>query len=343
MRKNYTNKPLPFTGDEIRKVFETNLIQYAASQGFEVEKSDRKSFSIKGFGGLFLFPHGFHHFSANESGNILDFCKIYQGLDFKEAVENILNIKAYENTNQSFNIEDKPKGNLVLPKKSSDNTLVKKYLTKDRCLDPLIVDELINQGKIFQTTTENKGTVFANCAFVAFNEENEPKYCALRGLSGSFRKDIENSDKTYGFEMQGKSSRVFVFEAPIDAISHATLCKLHDYDYTRDSRISVGGLSDKALTRFLKNNPQIKSVVFCFDNDIDGKDHKGQPHNHGQIFADKCAEKYAKLGYKTKIQTPKSKDFNLDLQNHKQSVISQLKHKPPSKSSKPKQRENIER
>lgn len=342
MEKNYTNKPLPFTSDEIRKVFETNLIQYAVNQGFEVEKSDRKSFSVKGFGGLFLFPHGFHHFSANESGNILDFCKTYQGLEFKEAVENILNVKAYENTKPSFDIKEKPKGKLELPQKSKNNDLVKKYLTKDRCLDPIIVDELIAQGKIYQATTQYKGTVFMNCAFVAFNEDKEPKYCALRGFSGSFRQDLLNSNKTYGFEMKGNSSRVFVFEAPIDAISHATLCKLNNYDYTKDSRISSGGLSDKALTRFLEKNPQVKSIIFCFDNDMEAKDMKGQPQNHGQIFAQKCAEKFTELGYKTKIQTPKSKDFNLDLQNHKKSVINQLKHKSQNQTQ-PAKSNNIER
>ena len=55
--------PLPFTSDEIQKAYNTNLIEYAKSQGFEIKKADRKSYKVKGYGGLYLFPHAFHHFS----------------------------------------------------------------------------------------------------------------------------------------------------------------------------------------------------------------------------------------------------------------------------------------
>ena len=56
--------------------------------------------------------------------------------------------------------------------------------------------------------------------------EGKPRYCALRapGSERKFRQDVENSDKTYGFCMEGRSDRVYEFEAPIDAMSHATLC-----------------------------------------------------------------------------------------------------------------------
>lgn len=127
--------------------------------------------------------------------------------------------------------------------------------------------------------------------------------------------------------MQGTGNRVFAFESPIDAISHTTLMKLNGMDDTRDFRISEGCLSDKALTRFLADNPQITEVVFCFDNDRDGKDHKGNPHNHGQEFAKKCAEKFRAKGYAVYIQTPYRKDFNADLQYIRQSVLLKLKAK----------------
>ena len=78
-------------------------------------------------------------------------------------------------------------------------------------------------------------------------------------------------------------------------------------DDTKDFRISEGCLSDKALTRFLSDNPQITEVVFCFDNDQNGKDHKGNPHNHGQEFAKKCVEKLGAKGYVVYIQTPTAK------------------------------------
>lgn len=333
-------KPLPFTEEEMKQVFATSLIEYARSQGFVVEKSDRKTYHVKGHGGLYLFPKGYHHFSRGESGNIIDFAREYQGLSFITAVETILGTRAYANTLPPLPPTPK-RGELILPPKSTDIQQARNYLIEERCLDPQIVDRLIEQGMIYQAVTKSKGTVFQNCAFVSFDKNGKPRYCSLRGMSGSrFRQDIVNSDKSYGFTMQGTGNRVFAFESPIDAMSHATLMRLNDMEDTKDFRISEGCLSDKALTRFLADNPQITDVVFCFDNDRDGKDHKGNPHNHGQEFAKKCVEKFRTKGYAVYIQTPHRKDFNADLQYIRQSVIAKLREKQvpsPQRAEKKKQ------
>ncbi len=46
---------------------------------------------------------------------------------------------------------------------------------------------------------------------------------------------------------------------------------------------------------------------------MDGRDAKGQPHNHGQVQAALSAEAFRKAGYQVYIQTPQGKDFNEDL------------------------------
>ena len=334
-------KPLPFTEEEIKQVFATNLIEYAVSEGFEVEKADRKTYHVKGNSGLYLFPKGYHHFSRGESGNIIDFAREYQGLSFVTAVETILGTRAYANTLPPLPPVQK-RGELTLPPKSKDIQQIRRYLTRERCLDPQIVDSLIEHGMIYEAVTKSKGMVYKNCAFVSFDKDGKPRYCSLRGLGGShFRQDVANSDKSYGFIMQGTGNRVFAFESPIDAISHATLMKLNGMDDTRDYRISEGCLSDKALTRLLADNPQITEIVFCFDNDRDGKDHKGNPHNHGQEFAKRCVEKFKAQGYAVYIQTPHRKDFNADLQYIQQSVLMKLREKkaPSQKGDKAKKQD----
>lgn len=261
----------------MKQVFATNLIEYARSQGFAVEKSDRKTYHVKGHGGLYLFPKGYHHFSRGESGNIIDFAREYQGLSFITAVETILGTRAYANTLPPLPPIPE-RGELILPPKSTDIQQARNYLIEERCLDPQIVDRLIEQGMIYQTVTKSKGTVFQNCAFVSSDKDGKPRYCSLRGMGGSrFRQDVVNSDKSYGFTMQGTGNRVFAFESPIDAISHATLMRLNGMDDTKDFRISEGCLSDKALTRFLSDNPQITEVVFCFDTILTAKTIKAIP------------------------------------------------------------------
>lgn len=201
---------------------------------------------------------------------------------------------------------------MVLPPRDTDDRRVFAYLTKTRKIDPEIVQTMMKQAKVYQSRQEIGGKVCRNCAFVGYDSKGTPRYCALRGPSAdsSFRQDMENSDKTYGFLMEGKSNRVYEFEAPIDAMSHATLYKLRGYDWRKDYRISEGCLSDRALKRFLEEHPKVNEIVFCYDNDVDGKLADGTPHNHGQVRAEEAKKHYQSLGYKVAIQTPTEKDFN---------------------------------
>ncbi|MEG2013953.1 MAG: DUF3991 and TOPRIM domain-containing protein, partial [Anaerovoracaceae bacterium] len=245
------------------------------------------------------------------------FAKQFMGAtDFKSAAELILGCRAYEQTEHYVSpVEKKPKGDLVLPPKDTNFSRTIAYLVQTRGIDKEIVYAMINQGKIYGAKTEKNGQVFHNCAFVGYDGEGKPRYCALRAPSANsgFRQDVENSDKTYGFCMEGWSNRVYEFEAPIDAMSHASLCKLNGIDWREDHRVAEGCLSDKALHRYLERHPEVTEIVFCYDNDMNGTLSDGTPHNHGQVRAELSARIFADLGYATFIQTPNCKDFNQDL------------------------------
>jgi len=317
------SRPMPFTEEQMKQVFDTNLIDFAVQNGFEIEKGDANTVHVKHSGGLYLFKHGRGYKCFSEqvpSGkklNIITFVQEYMGAkDFKSAVEMILGCRAYEQTEHYMPpTEKKPRGDLVLPPKAGNFDRTIAYLTQTRGIDKEIVYAMIKQGKVYQAVTEKSGYTFQNCAFVGFDENCKPRYCALRAPSenSSFRQDVENSDKTYGFCMEGRSSRVYEFEAPIDSMSHATLCKLYGIDWREDHRVAEGCLSDKALRRYLSNHPEITEIVFCYDNDVDGILPDGTPCNHGQVRAESSAEIFAELGYSTFIQTPNTKDFNKDL------------------------------
>jgi hypothetical protein len=57
-----------------------------------------------------------------------------------------------------------------------------------------------------------------------------------------------------------------VFEAPLDALSH--VCLFPDFD---GHRLSLGGVSDLALTAFLERSPHISEIALCLDNDGAGQ------------------------------------------------------------------------
>jgi DNA primase len=60
-----------------------------------------------------------------------------------------------------------------------------------------------------------------------------------------------------------------VFEAPIDALSHATLQQRGGWKWS-GHRLSLGGTSPAALTAFLERNPQITRVILHLDSDTAG-------------------------------------------------------------------------
>ena len=68
---------------------------------------------------------------------------------------------------------------------------------------------------------------------------------------------------------QAHSSQVAVFEAPIDALSHATLQELDGWKWN-GYRLSLGGTSPVALIAFLERHPEIRRVTLYMDNDLGG-------------------------------------------------------------------------
>ena len=101
---------------------------------------------------------------------------------------------------------------------------------------------------------------------------------------------------------------MYVFESPIDLMSHASLeiAAIGNAEaWNRHNRLSLSGTSDRAIPYFLDRHKDIDNIIFCLDND---------PAGHEAAVA--LAKKYAKKGFKTRIEFPIGKDFNDDLMAH---------------------------
>ena len=110
------------------------------------------------------------------------------------------------------------------------------------------------------------------CVFVGKDNAGKAKFACMRGITGNLKKDVYGSDKEFSFcyPPQNPGSRhVAVFEAPIDALSHATLQELEGWKWN-GYRLSLGGTSHVALTAFLERHPEIKRVTLYMDNDLGG-------------------------------------------------------------------------
>jgi hypothetical protein len=191
---------------------------------------------------------------------------------------------------------------LILPEKAG--FLYKRlfaYLNQSRGIDGSIITALIQEKKLYE---DKRG----NVVFVGYDENNAPRFASLRGTytDKPFRMDCHGSDKQYGFKMNySQNGRLYIFESPIDCMSHATIENMQTGDknaWRGDNRLSLGGTSGVALHKYLELHGKTAELIFCLDHD-----------NAGREAAAVLAREYSENGFVTRIEPPQGKDYNDDL------------------------------
>lgn len=220
----------------------------------------------------------------------LDYLMKIENLPFRQAVETVAHLPAA----MPISAERLPDKRLILPERTGMlQARLIDYLCNRRGIGSGIVTAMLDEGRIYE---DRRG----NVVFVGFDEQTRPRFASLRGTgSQPFRMDCAGSDKRYGFCMgDAPSETLYIFESPIDAMSHATLAG----EWQQGNRLSLAGTSDTALPKYLEAHPGAKELALCLDNDPPGRE-----------ASVAIARKYAAQGYRTRIELPQSKDYNADL------------------------------
>ena len=238
----------------------------------------------------------------------LDYLMKAENMPFREAVDAVLSYSgaALPPPARATTAPEQPK-TLILPEKAGIPLRLYDYLCKKREIDGGIVNRLIQEEKLYE---DRRG----NVVFVGHDEQGKARFASLRGTRGDcqFRMDCAGSDKRYGFNMAAPSERLYVFESPIDAMSRASLDNTATGNpdaWKQHSYLSLAGTGDAALSFFLNQHTDVRELVLCLDNDPAGREASAA-----------IARKYAEKGYMTRIELPRGKDFNEDLQVHMQQI-----------------------
>ena len=176
------------------------------------------------------------------------------------------------------------------------------YLSQTRGISPDVISDFMRSKQLYQDT---KG----NCVFVGFDEQGTAKFDSVRGTltEKKYRGDCKNSDKRYAFHQMGTdSTRLYIFEAPIDLMSHCTMTDqaFGKGAYKGQTRLALCGSSDVALEAFLERHKDVKVLHFRLDND-----------EAGRAAVEKYTAKYQARGYEVHSVFSKGKDVNEDLIN----------------------------
>ena len=154
------------------------------------------------------------------------------------------------------------------PPRNGDNIRAIAYL-QSRGIDLDIINLCINAGTLYE------GKKYHNCAFIGHDRDGTARFACVRGTTSNFRQDVESSDKRFCFRVPAglpPGHIVMAAEAPIDALSLATLRKMESPDWNTRHYVSLGGTSPLALIQYLTDHPEIEHIVLCLDNDKAGRE-----------------------------------------------------------------------
>ena len=243
-----------YTQEQIDRANQADLVLFLQSQGEPLERAGQE-YRWKRHDSLTVRGNKWYRHSVSRGGGPIDFVMEFFGKSFTEAVELLTGEKG------AAPPQDSPQ--FRLPSRSPDNRTARNYLTAARRIDEDVTGFFFASGDIYEDGA------YHNAVFVGRDEDGIPRYAHSKGTAGNFRLDVKGSDKAFNFCYRGEGERLFVFEAPIDLLSFLCLFKK---EWQKQSYLSLGGVGEKALLRFLSDRPNIKIVYLCLDSDEAGND-----------------------------------------------------------------------
>ena len=281
---------MSYTQEQIDRANQVNQEQFLRLQGEEHIQSGRE-YRWKNHDSLTVKGNKWFRHSQNKGGYPIDFVMEFYDKTFPEAMQMLIGEQVAESI-----AEPTQKAEFRLPPRCESNERILKYLTEERKLPKDLVEEFIASGMIYEDAKHH------NVVFVGKDTNGIPRYAHCRGTADKFRMDVTGSDKSYGFCYRGKGKELFVFEAPIDMLSHIAL---YPAGWREHGYLSLGGVSSKALERFLSECKDIESVFIATDNDEAG-------NNAAEKLAEQIPQEISVYRF-----LPQAKDWNEDLTNER--------------------------
>ena len=252
-----------FTDEQKQRANAVDLEDFLVRQGEKLLRSGREkrlasdhSITVRG-------NEWYDH--ANEKGGLaIDFVQMFYGRSFPDAVTMLLNGEQGQEYRPSEQRRPEPPKAFALPEANKDMRRVFAYLTKTRCLNRDVVSAFARAKLIYEDAQ------YHNAVFVGVDADGIARHAHKRGTytkGEPFKGNVDGCDPRYSFHFTGQSDTVYVFEAPIDLLSFISL---YQKEWQRHSYVALCGVAEHALLQLLSDNPQIKKIGLCLDNDKAG-------------------------------------------------------------------------
>lgn len=291
----------PFTPDEMDIVRQTDLPDLFASLGYQV-KSKGSYHTLTEMPHI-MIKHRASYYDNYERtwGDAITFLQAHHNMDFKQAVHYLLKHNGHRHEQSKLKSprlspppqKTKPPAEFILPEANVDHRRVFAYLIKRDISRDVIVD-FIRNGLLYESAD------YHNAVFVGINAKGKAVNAYKRGTydqnGNGFKGDVPGGDKNNAFRLptDPANDTIFCFESPIDLMAYISI-----YKEPKTNAVALCCLHDGTLEQYLKENPHIKSITFCLDND-----------KWGRETTDRLNAKYSQRGYAiSALFPPKGKDW----------------------------------
>ena len=284
-----------FTKEQREQARRTDLANFLIRQGEKVRKSGSEYEWLDGSQKVTIRGHLWYHQYEQKGGDAVDFVRRFYNKDYAEAVEMLLNNCGGQIiTSPPIEKSHKP---FQLPPRNDRMSRVFSYLLLTRGIDKDVLFEFVRKKMIYESA------YYHNAVFVGYDLNGILRHAHKRGTvtSNSYKGNVAGSQPEFSFHFNGTSKKIFLFEAPIDMLSFISM---HKDNWKNHSYAASCSVSDRVLFQCLKDNPNIKNVFLCFDND-----------EAGQIANKRIADKLNSMNIKSEILIPIHKDWNEDILN----------------------------
>lgn len=260
------------TKEQVQKARDVNLFSYLQSYEPGVLKRDGLNYRHREHDSL-VYVTAKDYWYWNSRGRSIDaihYLMEIRGYDFVGAVERLAGSEPTRTARRkpsSLAQTKEPPKELKMPWLRQCSVSSIRYL-QSRGISSQVITQCQQLGLLYETAYKGQPA----CVFLGRDESNKMRFACVRGCNDNLKKDVLGSDKRYSFcfpPREPGSKQVAVFEAPIDALSHATLQEMKGWKWN-GYRLSLGGTSHVALTAFLERHPEIRRVTLHMDNDLAG-------------------------------------------------------------------------
>ena len=283
-----------FTEQQKDQARQTDLVELLRSQGERLKPSGHEYEWRDGSAKVTIRGNLWFHQYEEIGGDAIDFVRRFYNKNYPEAMQYLLG-GCNGRLVASPLIERTPTKPFELPPKNDNMRRVYAYLLNKRGIDRDVLYAFAHAGMIYESAD------YHNAIFVGFDNNGKPMHAHKRGTGSesSYKGNVTGSTPERSFHWLGKSERLYLFEAPIDMLSFISMNK----DVWRNhSYAACCGVADRVLFQLLSENPNIKTVCLCLDND-----------EAGQAANKRISDKLFTQGIQTEILVPSHKDWNEDL------------------------------